>query len=166
MLAMLKPAACDLATRALCAARVTRSARTTRNRLMMVTFHRMLPASRRQAYPLPEIAATPNDLHFCFDFFARHLRRGPLCEMEEPYPRGERASRPLLAITFDDGQRDNFEQAQPRLELRGLRASFVVPVESGCDSRTVDTVRRAGRRFTLGRAQLADRLCGLYPRPR
>jgi peptidoglycan/xylan/chitin deacetylase (PgdA/CDA1 family) len=43
---------------------------------------------------------------------------------------GERPERPFLAITFDDGQRDNFEHARPVLDRAGVLASFFVPVDA------------------------------------
>lgn len=43
---------------------------------------------------------------------------------------GERPPRPLLAVTFDDGQLDNFVHAGPVLERGGCPATFFVAVEA------------------------------------
>lgn len=42
--------------------------------------------------------------------------------------RGEKTERPLLAITFDDAQYDNFINARPVLTRHQVKASFFVPV--------------------------------------
>lgn len=58
-------------------------------------------------------------------FFREHFRVVPLREIVGKLERGEPLSREL-AITFDDGYRDNFEQAAPILEKLSLPATFFV----------------------------------------
>ena len=58
-------------------------------------------------------------------FFREHFRVVPLLEIVGKLERGEPFSREL-AITFDDGYRDNFEQAAPMLEKLSLPATFFV----------------------------------------
>jgi peptidoglycan/xylan/chitin deacetylase (PgdA/CDA1 family) len=61
---------------------------------------------------------------FC-EFFRRHFRVISLRELVAKLERGESLNR-HLAITFDDGYRDNFENAVPILEKLGLPATFFV----------------------------------------
>jgi peptidoglycan/xylan/chitin deacetylase (PgdA/CDA1 family) len=58
-------------------------------------------------------------------FFRRHFRVVPLRNIVEKLQRGEALTREL-AITFDDGYRDNFEIAAPVLEKLSLPATFFV----------------------------------------
>jgi peptidoglycan/xylan/chitin deacetylase (PgdA/CDA1 family) len=58
-------------------------------------------------------------------FFREQFRVVPLREIVEKLERGEPLNREL-AITFDDGYRDNFEQAAPTLERLSLPATFFV----------------------------------------
>jgi peptidoglycan/xylan/chitin deacetylase (PgdA/CDA1 family) len=67
-------------------------------------------------------------------FFRRHFSVVPLREIVKKLERGQ----PLngeLAITFDDGYRDNFEMAAPVLEKLSLPATFFVVTQMiGTDS--------------------------------
>jgi peptidoglycan/xylan/chitin deacetylase (PgdA/CDA1 family) len=56
-------------------------------------------------------------------FFKKHFRIVPLRDIAEKLQRGEPLRREL-AITFDDGYRDNFEHAAPVLERLSLPATF------------------------------------------
>jgi peptidoglycan/xylan/chitin deacetylase (PgdA/CDA1 family) len=56
-------------------------------------------------------------------FFQRHFRVVPLRDLVERLERGGGFNREL-AITFDDGYRDNYENAAPVLERLGLPATF------------------------------------------
>ena len=40
------------------------------------------------------------------------------------------AGPPILAITFDDGQLDNYQNALPVLERNGVTASFYIPSQT------------------------------------
>jgi len=59
------------------------------------------------------------------EFFRRHFRVIPLGELVAKLERGEPLNR-HLAITFDDGYRDNFDNAVPVLEHLSLPATFFV----------------------------------------
>jgi peptidoglycan/xylan/chitin deacetylase (PgdA/CDA1 family) len=105
-----------------------------RGRLTVVTFHRVLPERHRREYPLPGLAVTPEDLAWFVDFFRRNYEIDTLARALNRWIEGEILRRPLLAITFDDGQADNHTYARPVLERAGVRASFFVPamhVEDG-----------------------------------
>ncbi len=98
--------------------------------LTVVTFHRVLPAALRAEYPLGGIVVTPEELDACLSFFRRHYECGTLGEMATCHSLDQDRGRALLAVTFDDGQRDNFVYARPVLESHGLRGSFFVPIEA------------------------------------
>lgn len=119
----------DLAGRALWTLGRTRPGRTGRDRLTVVTFHRVLTEASRRQYPYPGLAVTPGELGWFLEFFSRHYEPHTLAGALTRWQIGEAAERPLLAITFDDGQADNYEHARPVLEQAGLRATFFVPVE-------------------------------------
>jgi peptidoglycan/xylan/chitin deacetylase (PgdA/CDA1 family) len=126
----LRPLVRDLAGELLYRTGLTRPERSARDRLMVVTFHRVLPEPALRQYPLGEIAVTAAELAWFGDFFQRHYTCGSLAGMHRRWAEGERPPRPFLAITFDDGQLDNFEHARPVLDGAGLKATFFVPVEA------------------------------------
>ncbi|HYO98127.1 MAG TPA: polysaccharide deacetylase family protein [Polyangiaceae bacterium] len=99
-------------------------------RLTIVTFHRVLTPEQLAEYPISSIAVTPDELGWFLQFFGEYFECGALDRLHERWARGESFSRPPLAITFDDGQRDNFENAKPVLDRAGLRATFFVPTQA------------------------------------
>lgn len=103
-----------------------------RDRLTIVTFHRVLPSDLLAGYPLPAIAVTPEELDHFVGVFQKHYTVGSLREMMHLQACGHRPLKPPLAITFDDGQIDNYLYARPVLQSRGVRASFFV-VSSAAD---------------------------------
>ncbi|MCB9616396.1 MAG: polysaccharide deacetylase family protein [Sandaracinus sp.] len=122
-----KPIARDALAELLWRSGLTRPRRL--DKLTIVTFHRVLPASARDEYPFPELAVTPEALDFFVGHFRRHyelttLSRGWRTLVEQ------RATRPLLCMTFDDGQRDNDEFARPVLESNGCLATFFIATEA------------------------------------
>ena len=124
----MRPILRDLIGNVLYASGVTRPARVARNYLNIVTFHRILPEEKLKTYPIPEIAVSIDELRWFVRFFRDHFVCAPLVECVSRWRAAHRPSRPLLAITFDDGQRDNFLHARPILREVGLKASFFVPV--------------------------------------
>lgn len=116
--------------RALLAAGLTRPARCAADLLTVVTLHRVLPAEAIATYPLPQLAVTPEELAWFATFLAEHYTCATLAEAHRRFRDGDRPRRPLLALTFDDGQRDNSVHARPVLDRAGIRATFFVPVEA------------------------------------
>ena len=96
-------------------------------RLSIITFHRVLTAPQRQLYPLPGLAVTPSELDAHLQFFTRHFRCLSLAKALDLWAEGVYVGPPLLAITFDDGQLDNYLNALPVLERHGVTASFYIP---------------------------------------
>ena len=99
-----------------------------RGHLSIATFHRILPESERQSYPFPGLVVTPEELESYLKYFIEHFDCGPLAIQHERYLRGGIPARPLLAITFDDAQFDNYSNARPVLDRYKVRATFFVPV--------------------------------------
>lgn len=97
-----------------------------RGRLTIVTFHRVLPPSLLAQYPMPGIAVTPDELDYFLRVFRQHYVVGSLRDMADRHAAGGRADKPLLAVTFDDGQLDNYLFARPVLQAHGVKASFYV----------------------------------------
>ncbi len=95
----------------------------------VITFHRVLPEAQLKSYPMAGIAITPDELTWFMNFFLQHFICGPLSESLARWSTGEKTKHPLLAITFDDGQLDNFLYAKPVLDKFGVRASFFVVVD-------------------------------------
>jgi len=98
--------------------------------LSVATFHRVLPEELRHQYPLPGLCVTPAELAWFLDFFKRNFVCGTLRECHERMQSAQYSNAPLLAITFDDAQLDNYEFARPILKRAGLSASFFIPTGS------------------------------------
>lgn len=107
---------------------VTRPNRCGNSLLSIATFHRVLPEFERRAYPFPGLAVTPDELDTFLSYFSKHYDCGDLATQHERYLKKEKITRPLLAITFDDAQYDNYKYARPVLKKHNIKASFFVPV--------------------------------------
>lgn len=97
-----------------------------RRGLTILMYHRVLPEERCRAYPFRSLVMPEG----AFAAQARHLSETcevlPLRDALEPLASARSRSRPLVAITFDDGYADNHAIAAPILEEHGLRGSFFV----------------------------------------
>jgi peptidoglycan/xylan/chitin deacetylase (PgdA/CDA1 family) len=118
----------SIVARLLFRTRITQPDRCSREFLSIATFHRVLPEPLRKTYPFPGLAVTPEELDLYLTYFKKNFDCGTLAEQYKRYRSKERSERPLLAITFDDGQHDNFLYALPILAKHGIKASFFVPV--------------------------------------
>ena len=99
-----------------------------RGRLSIATFHRVLPEAERLIYPYPGLVVMPQELDAFLTYLTEHFDCGPLATQHERYLSGEISVRPLLALTFDDAQQDNYHYARPVLARHRVKASFFVPV--------------------------------------
>jgi peptidoglycan/xylan/chitin deacetylase (PgdA/CDA1 family) len=89
------------------------------DRGVVVAFHRVT-----DAYQDPLTCSVPDFERFC-RFFRRHFAVLSLGEMVRRLERGLSLSG-TLALSFDDGYRDNYECAAPILRSLGLPATFFV----------------------------------------
>lgn len=124
----IRPILRDLIGNVLYASSATSPARVAPGQLTIVTFHRVLPEEQLRTYPIPEIAVSIDEFRWFVRYFRDHFMCEPLGECVSRWRASLMPPRPLLAITFDDGQRDNFLHARPILREVGLKASFFVPV--------------------------------------
>lgn len=93
--------------------------------LTIATFHRVIPEALRREYAIPGMCVTPDELGWFLELFQQRYEVGTLADTWRRFREGE--STPLLALTFDDAQADNFEHARPVLDARRVRASFYAP---------------------------------------
>lgn len=89
------------------------------DRGVVVAFHRV-----SDAYRDPLTCSVKDFESFC-RFFKRRFTVVALGEMVSRLERGQSLSG-MLAVTFDDGYRDNYESAAPILRSLGLPATFFV----------------------------------------
>ncbi|MET0386225.1 MAG: polysaccharide deacetylase family protein [Polyangiales bacterium] len=146
----MRPWVRDLAAEVLHRAQLVNPARWARDKLTIATFHRVLPAHELAAYPMPGIAVTPEELDWLLALFTKHYTPGTLNEMATRFALGDRPERPLLAITFDDGQRDNHRHARAVLAEHGVHASFFVVADA---TETDATLWHDRVGYALGAAQ-------------
>lgn len=120
----------DVVGKALQVAKVTDPSHRAHGKLTVATFHRVLPAGLAASYPFPILSVTPEHLDFCIGYFQEHYTCGGMTEMHRRFRAGDEPKKPLLAITFDDGQLDNYEHARDVLARRGAHATFYLPTDA------------------------------------
>jgi peptidoglycan/xylan/chitin deacetylase (PgdA/CDA1 family) len=92
-----------------------------RNAAVVVMFHRVKDGTLAADSLTVDVATFER---YC-QYFKQHFRVLPLGELVQRLEERRSLSR-ALAITFDDGYRDNFDNAAPVLERLGLPATFFV----------------------------------------
>ncbi len=104
--------------------------RALRGRLNVVTFHRVLPPELAREYPIDTLVVTTDEFAWFLRLFEAHFSCTTLRDAHGRWSERRPADKPWLAITFDDGQRDNYEFARPLLERSGIAATFFVPTDA------------------------------------
>lgn len=100
-----------------------------RRGVTMVMYHRVLPRDRIGDY-FEGLALEPETLDAQARWLAAECEVVPAREAARRLAAGEVGGpRPLVAVTFDDGYRDNFEHAAAILERHGLRGTFFVSTD-------------------------------------
>ncbi|MDH5579544.1 MAG: polysaccharide deacetylase family protein, partial [Betaproteobacteria bacterium] len=118
----------DAVARLLFLAGLTLPGRRGRGQLSIVTLHRVLPDAERRVYPYPGLVVTPHEFDVLLTYLTQHFDCGTLAAQHWRQLGGERPPRPLLALTLDDGQHDNYRYARPLLANHEVKATFFVPV--------------------------------------
>lgn len=154
----------DLAAEVLYASGITRPSRIARGRLVVATFHRVLPAAQRDQYPFSGLVVTPEELEWFVRFFRVHFDCGTLSDSIRKWKEPDSSNRPPLAITFDDGTLDNFLHARSVLDRLQTRATFFVTSQGTDLDQTLwhDRIGYALLRLSQGRDErLRDLLAEL-----
>lgn len=99
-----------------------------KNSWLVLTFHRVLPQSLRDDYPLANLAVTPEELAWIIDSLSPYYTVKTVSDAAQLVQSGESFG-PLLSISFDDGQWDNFEYARPVLKAKNTPATFYLPTD-------------------------------------
>jgi peptidoglycan/xylan/chitin deacetylase (PgdA/CDA1 family) len=146
-----RPAIRDAISALLYTSGVTRPKQSGAHRLNIVTFHRVLPEEQLREYPLPNLAVSVDEFRWFIAYFKAGFTTGTLTELQGRWSTGERPDKPFLAITFDDGQLDNFLYARPILEQAGMRGTFYIPVRAIQENQTLwhDRLAYAFRRMLV-----------------
>lgn len=96
-----------------------------RKQILILLYHRI-----REPGDDYEAAVSPENFERQMIFLKKHFDVVPLSRALELKERGERSSRPLAVITFDDGYRDNQTVAFPILKKYSLPAVFFLAAGS------------------------------------
>ncbi len=99
------------------------------DKLTVITFHRVLTKEHREQYPSPNIAVTTDEFDWLCSEFKEHFECGSFTTIYGRWINNEKTDKPFLAITFDDGQMDNYCNAKPILDKHKLKATFYIPVQ-------------------------------------
>jgi glycosyltransferase involved in cell wall biosynthesis/peptidoglycan/xylan/chitin deacetylase (PgdA/CDA1 family) len=93
--------------------------------LTILTYHRVLPLHEAQAYPFQGMMMSRDLFEAQMAYLSRHVAVLGLGEAVDLLRRGHLPGR-AVAVTFDDGYRDNFDYAWPILKKYGIPATFFV----------------------------------------
>ena len=113
-------------------------------------FHRCLPKLQRAACPFPGLVITPEDLDWLLRLLLPLFDIRTVSGATHHVAMGQHAAKPLLALSFDDGQWDNLAYAHPVLAKHNVAASFYIPTQAVDDQRLLwhDLVAFAANYFT------------------
>ena len=96
-----------------------------RQTLTILSYHRVLPLKLKNNYYNPDLVVTPESFKLQCQFLKTYFNVLPLTEAISEL-NSTNTKRPLAAITFDDGYKDNFRYAAPILNQHRLSAAFFV----------------------------------------
>lgn len=97
-----------------------------RDRLTILTFHRVLPDALFEGYLFPSLAVSESMFRGQMQSLQRRCRVVTIDEGLDALKTGSCGDRPMVSVTFDDGYTDNVQVAAPIMNALGLRATFFV----------------------------------------
>jgi peptidoglycan/xylan/chitin deacetylase (PgdA/CDA1 family) len=97
-----------------------------RDRLTILTFHRVLPDALFKDYLFPSLAVSESMFRGQMASLQRRCRVVTLEEGLDALRTGRSGDKPMVAVTFDDGYADNVTVAAPIMNALGVRATFFV----------------------------------------
>jgi peptidoglycan/xylan/chitin deacetylase (PgdA/CDA1 family) len=117
----------DVAIKLLDAMRLTSADFSNKGLLTILSFHRILPQRMRAEYPLPGLVITPEEFRWIISTLVEFYDCGSVSEVMFRWKNNQKQKKSLLALTFDDGQEDNYQYAVPVLKEFGIKATFYIP---------------------------------------
>ena len=96
--------------------------------LVVLTYHRIAERGTDPFYD-PVISASPQTFRAQLEWLRNRMRILTLLELDERVRLGPPWKEPAAFVTFDDGYRDNFDEAVPILKELGVPATFFIPTE-------------------------------------
>jgi len=106
---------------------LTNPSRNRNSNCYIVTFHRVLPENLLNHYPLKGLVVTPAELEWFIINFKKYFDCMSLSKGWTSFIKQKTRLRPILVITFDDGQVDNYIYASPILDRHGVKGTFFIP---------------------------------------
>jgi peptidoglycan/xylan/chitin deacetylase (PgdA/CDA1 family) len=94
--------------------------------LTVLTYHRIAEPAANLFYD-PVISATPDAFCAQIEWLCSHFQVLTLDELAKRIQTGSPWREPTALVTFDDGYRDNLEQAVPILQEHDVPATFFIP---------------------------------------
>lgn len=104
--------------------RLARLERAMRGGLTILTYHRVLPEELKRAAVLPELVVSDTDFRRQIESLSRRCECVTMSLGLRRLREQDVRDRPLVAVTLDDGMRDNLIFAQPILHAFGVKATF------------------------------------------
>jgi len=131
---------------------------------LVLCYHRVVHDLRRHSWSAPAMLVSQRTLAAQLDWIGRRYEFVELDQLARGIESGRRRSRPLAAVTFDDGYADVYRNGLPVLAKKGIPATvFVVTDLIGTDrlllhDRLHGLMRQGNRRFgASGIVSLLDR---------
>ncbi len=111
--------------------RVLRAFSASKRRLMILAYHRVLPAAHDENWPfdIELISSTPAEFRWQMQFVARHFRPVTVQQVAAAAAGGEPLPPRSVLVTFDDGFADNYQHAFPILRSIGMPACVFVSTD-------------------------------------
>ena len=96
--------------------------------LIVLTYHRITERCRNHFYD-SVISAEPQSFRAQMEWLRKRMHILTLQELDDRVQAGVSWKEPAALVTFDDGYRDNFEEAVPILKELNVPATFFIPTE-------------------------------------
>lgn len=97
-----------------------------RSSLVILCYHRVLPAAKRAQYSFPDLAVTPEVFRQQVAFCSQHYNCMNLGQAMQRMQSSKSFDKPTLVFTFDDGYADNFQYVAPILDEFSASGTFFI----------------------------------------
>jgi len=94
--------------------------------LTILMYHRVLPLEQCENYPLPALSMPIEAFREQMKWLSERFTVLTVYDAFKALKKNRRFSKPIVAVTFDDGYYDNYLFVAPVLEEYGLRGTFFI----------------------------------------